>query len=179
MAAFGALTLSYVATGSRCIDEPINERKLSMKSVSELILLVILLCVLSPSSYAQSQDNAVINKFISSQERELGGDEYRNAREIRTGDLNHDGISDVAVSYTMESMSGGNNQARFLAVFVRVKGRLVYAAHTDTELGHLKLIRNGAIYIDTLEYGANDPRCCPSKKGSVRFVLNGNKLRKI
>src|SRR5436190_13821404 len=96
---------------------------------SHAVRLMALLCVASSFPAAQSQtpsaagsrkrDAAVIGKFISGEVARLGGQEYGAARKIVTGDLNHDGIPDAAVLYTIEGMGGGNNYSQYLAVFVR------------------------------------------------------------
>lgn len=155
-----------------------------MKTAPKLLLLAILLCVSSPASPSQNSDADVINKFISSQEALLGGEEYGEARKIMAGDLNHDGIADLAVLYTIEGMGGGNNHVQYLAAFARVKGRLVHITHAAiggklNRSVDLKSIRNNVIFFQTLAYRAKDPSCCPSKKGTARFVLIGNKLKEI
>jgi hypothetical protein len=128
-----------------------------------------------------SADTAVVNKFISGQEAKEGGEEYGGARKIVAGDLNHDGVPDLAVLYTIEGAGGGNNYTQYLAVFVRVQGSLVPAAHTVVggkgyRAAHLEGIGDNVIYLTTLRYGPHDAMCCPSKKGSARFVLADGKL---
>lgn len=98
------------------------------------------------------------------------------------GDLNRDGVSDLAVLYTIEGSAGGLNWAQFLAVFIRAKGELVPV--TDTEVGakgirsvELQSIRNNVIFFKTLNYGPKDPACCPSEKGTTRFVLANRRLK--
>ena len=153
-----------------------------MKNAHLFILPVILLCTASFTARAQNQDTAVIDKFISKQESREGGYEYKDARKEIAGDLNRDGVPDLAVLYTLEGADGGNNYAQLLAVFVRAKGRLVPV--TQTVVGakgirsvELQSIRNNVIFFKTLNYGPKDPACCPTKKGTTRFVLANRRLK--
>ena len=131
---------------------------------------------------AQPDDIAVINRFIRAQAREVKGSEYREARHMVRGDLNKDGVADVAVLYTLEGMGGGNNYVQYLAVFVRQNGQLVAAAHAPVggKLQRdvtLEAIRDNLIICKTLSYAQNDPACCPTKKGSARFALVDGSLK--
>src|ERR1700741_3342368 len=138
-----------------------------MKNALMYTLPLILLCV-SSSSFSEDRDTDVINRFISKQEAQENGNEYKDARKVVAGDLNHDGTSDLAVLYTIEGQKGTNNYVQYLAVFIRVKGRLVYVTHTavggklyrDVEL---QSIKDNVIFLKTLNYTANDAACCPSK----------------
>lgn len=155
-----------------------------MKNVFMLLLSGILLCTSSFVSHAQDQDIAAIDKFISKQATQEGGDEYEDARKVVAGDLNRDGVSDLAVLYTIEGQNGSNNYVQYLAVFVRAQGGLVPVTHTvvggkanrDVEL---KSIRNNVIFFKTLDYGPKDASCCPSKKGKTRFVLVNRRLKEL
>ena len=146
--------------------------------VSKLIGLMLLTCV---AAHAQNSDAAVISKFIAAQARELHGQEYRDARKVLTGDLDHDGVADAAVLYTIEGMNGGNNYVQYLAVFLRENGKLVAAAHTvvggklNREVS-LQAIQDGVIVFRTKSYAKNDAACCPSKPGTARFALADGKL---
>jgi hypothetical protein len=155
-----------------------------MKIVPKLALLAMLLWVSSLTIAAQDGDIAIINKFISSQATQIGGDEYPEARKIVKGDLNRDGVPDLAVLYTIEGMGGGNNHVQYLAVFVRSQGRLLHLTHTAVggklnRAVELKSISKNIIYCETLLYRPKDPSCCPSRKATARFVLAGNKLRQM
>jgi hypothetical protein len=135
----------------------------------------------SSSAHTRVSDTAVIHKFIAAQEAELGGEEYEGARKIVAGDLNHDGVPDLSVLYTIEGAGGGNNYTQYLAVFLRVDGKLVPTAHAAVggkgeRAVHLASIKDDVIFLMTLEYGPHDAMCCPSIKGSARFVLADGKL---
>lgn len=154
-----------------------------MKPGLRFVLPVILF---SPSFAfnSQIQDTPVVESFITKQAAQEKGEEYGEARKMLTGDLNRDGIPDVAVLYTIEGQNGTNDYVQYLAVFVRTKGKLVPVAHTvvggkmnrDVEL---ESIRNNVIRFKTLSYRANDPASTPSRKGTARFVLAKRRLKEL
>ena len=154
-----------------------------MQTISKMQAAAWAILLISLSGAAsQNRDAAIINKFIAAQAREVRGQEYREARHILRGDLNKDGVADVAVLYTLEGMGGGNNYVQYLAVFVRQNGELVAAAHAPVggKLQRdvtLEAIRDNLIICKTLSYAKNDPACCPTKKGSARFALVDGTLK--
>jgi hypothetical protein len=155
-----------------------------MESAPKLGLLIILLCISSSASPSQDPDTAVVDSFIASQAKRLGGEEYGEARKVVAGDLNHDSKPDSAILYTIEGMGGGNNHVQYLAVFARAKGRLGYVTHAAVggklnRSVELKGITNNVILFETLSYRANDPSCCPTRKGTAKFVLKGKTLREL
>ena len=155
-----------------------------MKDATKLMLLTILFWVSSSATFAQNRDIPIINKFIASEAAKIGGEEYGDARKLITGDLNRDGTPDLAVLYTIEGMGGGNNYIQFLAVFVRVKGRLDHLAHRAiggklNRSVELESIVNNVIYCKILRYGPKDPSCCPTLKGTARFTLAGKRLKEL
>jgi hypothetical protein len=99
------------------------------------------------------------------------------------GDLNADGAEDAVVLYTLEGQGGSNQYVQYLAVFIHRKERLVYAARQAVGGKNRRSIesvsiKGGRINLQTLEYLPTDASCCPSKKGQMRFVFNGGKLKK-
>ena len=155
-----------------------------MKPGLRFVLPVIILFSPSFAFNSQIQDTPVVESFIAKQAAQEKGEEYGDARKMLTGDLNRDGIPDVAVLYTIEGQNGTNNYVQYLAVFVRTKGKLVPAAHIvvggkmnrDVEL---ECIRNNVIRFKTLSYRANDPASTPSRKGTARFVLAKRRLKEL
>jgi len=155
-----------------------------MKRLLILALPVIVLFTPSLAFPSQNQDTTVMDEFISKQAKQEDGEEYRDARKMLAGDLNRDGVPDVAVLYTIEGQNGTNNYLQYLAVFVRTKGKLIPAAHTvvggklnrDVDL---QSIKNNLIRFKTLSYRANDPASTPSKKGTARFMLIKRKLKEL
>lgn len=148
------------------------------------VLLVVVFCGGVLAAAGERGDTAVIDKFIARQESRESGAEAKDYRTVLAGDLNHDGIPDAAVMYTLEGGNGTNNYVRYLAVFVRDQGRLVPVAHAAVGAKNyraivMKTIENGVILCDTTGYGPKDPSCCPTIKGSTRYVLEGDKLKEL
>ena len=95
-----------------------------------ILRLTLLIAITSLTVPAQSDDKTVVDKFIASQAKRERGEEPDDVRKTIAGDLNHDGTADVAVLYTIEGQGGSNNYIQYLAVFVRKKTGLVFAART-------------------------------------------------
>ena len=139
----------------------------------------------SPPALAQSQtDKSMINSFITRQAKRERATEYQEARSIIKGDLNADGAEDAVVLYTLEGQGGSNQYVQYLAVFIDRKERLAYVTHQlvggkNRRSIDAVSIKDGKINLQTLEYLPNDASCCPSKKGQMRFILSGGRLKKI
>ena len=148
---------------------------------TKLLLFLIVLGTGSTQLVAQTADTAVIDKFISTQAAKENGEEPEGIRKVVTGDLNHDGVPDTAVLYTIEGQDGSNNYIQYLAVFVSTKKGPRYAAHRpvggkNRREAELTSITDGMINLKTVDYGPRDPSCCPTIKGSTKFALNAGKL---
>ena len=155
-----------------------------MKKSLISVLPFLLACLPSFASSSPIQDTAIVDQFISNQAKQEDGEEYADARKMLTGDLNRDGVPDVAVLYTIEGQNGTNNYLQYLAVFIWTKGKLVPAAHTVVGGKHnrnveLQSVSNYVIRFKTLSYRASDPASTPSRKGTARFVLNKRKLKEL
>ncbi|HSE21692.1 MAG TPA: hypothetical protein VLB68_08525 [Pyrinomonadaceae bacterium] len=143
---------------------------------------VILISFVSLSASTFVQDYPVVDKFIAAQAKREHGEEPAGIRKMVTGDLNHDGLPDLAVLYTIEGQNGSNNYIQYLAVFVQTKNGFVHASHRSVggknwrEI-EIKSVSDGLINLDTTDYGEKDPSCCPTIKGSTRFILAGRVLR--
>lgn len=152
-----------------------------MKTITTLALSILILSVTPLPATAQSDDGKVIDKYIEGQAKRERGEEPDGIRKTIEGDLNHDGTADVAVLYTIEGQGGSNNYIQYLAVFVRRKTGLVFAARTPVG-GKNRLaieitsIKDNAMFFDTTAYGPRDPSCCPTIKGHTKFVLTGKQL---
>jgi hypothetical protein len=147
-------------------------------TVSVTIFIIGLTCVYTP---AQSDDQAVIDKYIAGQARREHGEEPDGIRKTVEGDINHDSAADVAVLYTIEGQGGSNNYIQYLAVFVRKNGKLVFAARQvvggkNRREIEITSIKDNTIYFDTTAYGPRDPSCCPTIKGHTKYVLAGSRL---
>lgn len=151
-----------------------------MKSRTLLIAFVL---IVSPNFTLASQDDdtAVIDSFIARQAKRERGEEYKEARKVLTGDLTHDGEPETVVLYTIEGQGGSNQYIQYLAVFARKNGKVTPLTHADvggksTRGVELTSVENNSILLDTLSYGPKDASCCPSIKGTTRYVLSGSKL---
>jgi len=155
--------------------------------MKRLLILAVPVAIFFTPSLAlpsEDQDTTVVEQFISKQAKQEDGEEYVEARKMLTGDLNRDGVPDVAVLYTIEGQNGTNNYLQYLAVFVRAKGKLIPAAHTVVGGKHyrnveLQSVSNYVIRFKTLSYRASDPASTPSRKGTARFVLIKRKLKEL
>lgn len=152
-----------------------------MKNFTTLALSILILSVTSLPATAQSDDKTVIDEYIASQAKRERGEEPDGIRKTIEGDLNHDDAADVAVLYTIEGQGGSNNYVQYLAVFVRRKTGLVFAARTpvggkNRRAIELTSVKDNTMFFDTTAYGPRDPSCCPTIKGHTQFVLTGKQL---
>lgn len=153
-------------------------------TVFSLLIAVEIICA-APLTLAQSQsDKSIISSFIAQQAKRERATEYEEARSIVNGDLNADSAEDAVVLYTIEGQGGSNQYIQYLAVFLNRKGKLVYATHQVVGGKNRKSIdsvsiKDGKINLQTMEYLPTDASCCPSKKGQMRFILSGGRLKKI
>ena len=159
-----------------------KNKKAGGLSITLAIALFLFLWPAGIASASQDRDAVVIDTFIARQARRERGKEYREARDVLVGDLTHDGRSETVVLYTIEGQRGSNLYIQYLAVFVRQKGKL--SALTYTEVGgksmrsvELTLVENNSVFLKTMSYGPKDASCCPSVKGTTRYVLVGRSLR--
>ncbi len=152
-----------------------------MKRTTLLALSILILGATALTANAQSDDKIIIDKYIAAQAKRERGEEPDDIRKTIEGDLNHDGAADVAVLYTIEGQGGSNNYIQYLAVFVRKKTGLVFAARTpvggkNRRGMELISIKDNVMHFETTGYADRDPSCCPSIKGTTTFTLTGRKL---
>jgi hypothetical protein len=153
-----------------------------MKKSRCLTVLVVLFWFAIAALAVDDPDTKLIEAHILTQARTEHGEEYKEARQVVTGDLNHDGIPDLALLYTIEGQDGTNRSIQYLAVFVRRSGKLAAAARVEVggkgnRFVELKSIEGNIIHLETLDYGPKDAACCPSEKGETNYVLADNTLR--
>lgn len=152
----------------------------------KISLLVLVTFALARGAWSrtvlQDNDTSAIDAFIAKQAKRLKGDEYGEARKVTTGDVNRDGVAETVVLFTIEGQQGSNNHTQYLAVFARSKSGLI--AITQSPVGGKNWrsieqvsVSDNAMQLDTLGYGPKDPSCCPSIKGTVRYLLVGKMLR--
>ncbi len=93
------------------------------------------------------------------------------------GDLNGDGAGDAAV--ILSTNTGGSGSFIELAAVINEKGQPRHVA--SEELGdRVKVekivIHNGVITLNLVVHGPEDPSCCPTRRTTMRFKLQGTKL---
>ena len=155
-----------------------------MRTLANLVLPILVLCLFSFTARAQSSDATVINKFVATHVAKENGEEPEGVRKTITRDLNHDGVADTAVLYSIEGQNETNNYVQYLAVFLRKNGRLVYAARTPVggkgrRSIEITSIKDNVIFFDTTGYASQDAGCCPTIKGRTSYVLVGSRLKEM
>ena len=98
-------------------------------------------------------------------------------QESHTGDFTGDGISDVAIYFSLAPHDGGNALiGQGLALYqnngTNVK---VIAGFEPDYLFSFNAIKNGKIYVEKLEYAETDGRCCPSIRTEHILKISGGK----
>jgi len=153
-----------------------------MKNIFLIVGTLLLISTGAGARVRQDKDAEEIDAFIARQARRERGQEYRSARKVVIGDLTRDSAAETVVLYTIEGQLGSNNYVQYLTVFAREGGRLSPVA--TAKVGgksersvDLRSIEASAIELDTLSYGPKDAACCPSVKGTTRYVLVGRRLR--
>ena len=146
-----------------------------------LPLSFVLLCLLLTQVIAKQGNTNPIDKYIAAQAKKEKGEEPDGVRKVVRGDLNNDGADDVAVLYTIEGQNGSNNYIQYLAVFLGTSKGLMFAARTPAggknhREAELVSIANGKINLNTVDYGPKDPSCCPTLKGTTKYVLLHGRL---
>jgi hypothetical protein len=99
-------------------------------------------------------------------------------------DLNGNGNAEAVVSYCINENprgknAGASNPAKVhctVTVFIRKDGRWIGAGQVKLGLGKVRDVRGGVIYAESVNFGPNDPLCCPSRKVSRRLGLKNGKL---
>ena len=83
------------------------------------------------------------------------------------------------VRYGVEGCGGGNSHAMPIAVLFDAGGGRVGSYPITMTMGDVEryeINASGTLVVHTLEYGPNDPRCCPSRKGTFALAVVGGKL---
>jgi hypothetical protein len=128
--------------------------------------------------------DARVEDLISSTAAKLQGKEYCQFRLYDTiQDVDGDRQDDFVVVFTVEGRGGGgNNSAQYLAVFASGSDwKSVVTQVGERGVRAIKgiSIEDGVIALKTLEYRRDDPMCCPSDKGELRYRLQRGTLVKV
>ena len=103
--------------------------------------------------------------------------ESEQFRKLVRGDINGDGLADLAAS-TLFAIEGSNTDFQHLFVFQQQQGKLVLIDSSAADAGKLADfdIAGGHIQVSYLDYADEDSRCCPSIEYKKQFVAAGDKL---
>lgn len=120
-----------------------------------------------------------VQRHIAAQARQMEARENPTVRMVAVGDLDGDGIEDVAVVYTFEGSHHGNGYEQYLAVSssrqgsgffdVRVGGKGVRAVDGVK-------ITAGRVELVLREYAPSDASCCPSRPARTSYILKNEVL---
>ena len=128
-------------------------------------------------SLPEQVDSAIAHSVESNEGGREPGCEYRLAG---SGDLDGDGVEDLVVTFTIEGP--GNGYAYYLMAFL---GRNLSPTKPEVFGGkwgahpEALSIRNRQAVIDVLTHAENDPACCPSVKGQLKYNLKGGQLTQV
>jgi len=169
---------------------PLGSRKCVSRTVLLRLWYVATLVVTMTAGCSTSRgpscatSSALVEKTISARARELEGTEYCKFRRYEDlYDLDGDGIKDLVVLFHVEGTGGGgNNVISFMAVFPsRIHwGPLVVETGARAVRFPIAIdIKERMIVLETQEYVATDPLCCPSGKGELVYELQNGVLRRV
>ena len=144
---------------------------------------VLLFLLITP---AHSQNYAVLDDALKASIR--GRALLKEKCDVRTvapkdwvkSDIDGDGYLEIIAPFITEGCGGGNNWGVSIGVF-RKNGSLFSMVDSQPIQGILeKITVNGPrIVTQTLVYGTEDPRCCPSQKSFEIFIWANGALRAI
>ncbi|WP_416545285.1 hypothetical protein ACHEXK_08680 [Limnohabitans sp. DCL3] len=133
---------------------------------------------------AHSQTNLVLDDALKASIR--GRALLKEKCDVRTVapkdwvkvDIDGDGYLEIIAPFITEGCGGGNNWGVSIGVF-RKTGSLFRMVDSQPIQGILEKITVSVprIVAQTLVYGAEDPRCCPSQKSFEIFIWVSGALR--
>lgn len=137
-------------------------------------------------------DHAIVKSAFKNYLTSISGGRKLSTSIIKLGDLNGDNLIDAVIDYglepTLEDNGGGGNaigEIAGLIAYINTGQNLTVADHSEEFGGNfgsrngLVKINNGVIFLEGMDYGDDDPRCCPSIKTTTKIVLRNNKLVQI
>lgn len=131
-----------------------------------------------------SRDDAEIQRWIQQHAQRANRIEVPGQRYRVVGDLDGDGVGDVALLYTLKSRAAGVGESRYLAAFKRqtdkAGGRrdagLRYHAHVlvsgpGAGEANRVTILSRVMVVEMLTFGPGDAACCPTRAATRRYRL--------
>ena len=123
-----------------------------------------------PSALAQPMD-AILRHLRQAHP----GCDIHNPRQTYRGHLEGSAAPVVFVAYTFEGCHGNDWRAVF-GLFREEHGRVLALAVTSLPRWPVHDVRvaNGVIRATGLDYGPNDPRCCPTIRRGMTYVVRND-----
>jgi hypothetical protein len=151
-----------------------------MKVFVCLLLLFFSRIVIAATPDCKLSD-ASVEGLIAAKVKELNASEYCQYRIYNNlDDVDGDSKEDFIVVFTADGVDGGtNDHIQFLALFATENSSapLIIQAGERGERDITAIqVEDRVIILKTLEYGKDDPMCCPSKVSSAKFQLKNGKL---
>lgn len=192
---FSLLTIAFYACQSSDKERKLAEKEKELLQKENELLKRELSKVDAPKDETKTEgmkftvDQALVKATFLKYLPNISGGRKLSTSIIRLGDLNGDNLVDAVVDYGLEPTyddngGGGNAIAEIsgLVALVNTGQALTIADHSEEFGGNfgsrneLKKISSGVIFLEGLEYGEDDPRCCPSIKKTTKIVLRNGKL---
>lgn len=134
-----------------------------------------------PEPKAPNQDD--VERLIASHAKDASGAEYRDSRQVKTGDATGDGIPDQVALFTIE-VASDNTATQYLAVLAGSNGVHPFATDAIVVGGagqHVEglNIEDGEVKLEVLSLGPDDPDCCPSTRSVVEYLWHNGKLKRV
>lgn len=155
--------------------------------------------VVSPPSVAATEKltekraSALINEqvrktinSINAESRKLDGEDFLpyklGHKKLLEGDLNGDNLSDLVVELTYCEEGSCNTSTvstDLLVIAGEPSGKYKSIPIVGIGNGNTTITKSGVIEFTALQYGDDDPTCCPSKEVVSRYKLIGQEIVKV
>jgi hypothetical protein len=124
-----------------------------------------------------------IETLIASYARKTNSNEYCQTRLYHTiDDLDGDGRDDFVLVFTLE-LKAGNYSAQYLAVFPSAAAWkpivLKVGERGERFIDQIDVEEGRTLVLTTEEYEEDDPMCCPSGDGEVRYRIEKGQLKLV
>ena len=146
------------------------------------MLTIVLAALLFGEAPSCTTADPRVEDVIASKARELGGHEHCQFRLYEAlSDVDGDGQDDFLVVFAVEGLGrGGNDSVQFLAAFPSAsewKPTVLKVGARGERVVETIDVSGSDVVLETSEYRAGDPQCCPGGKGELRLrVVRGRLL---
>lgn len=132
------------------------------------------LCAASARALDKKDADAAIKRFLASKQT---GQESADQDSSAIADLNGDGKEEIVLVWRVLGPTYSLDNLTVLSA-----GPTGYSAAATFPLdgqASLSSVKNGAILVDHLVLGKNDPRCCPTVKKQMKYRWQGTKISEV